>query len=107
LRIGVRWLPRQYTQIAIDPKLLDAYVGRYEIRKDVILAVRREGDHLSIHQEGSKHEQRILPESSHLFFTNDSVLEYDFVIGEHNRVTELTVDSNGFKWHAKRIEDTH
>ncbi len=37
---------KERKEIAVDPKLFDKYVGRYQLAPNFILAVTREGDHL-------------------------------------------------------------
>jgi CubicO group peptidase (beta-lactamase class C family) len=38
--------PKQRTEIQIDPKLLDNYIGRYQVTPDLILEITRGGGHL-------------------------------------------------------------
>lgn len=52
----------------IDPKVLDAYVGRYEISPSVSFTVTREGDRLFGERNG-RPRQPLLPETETVFFT--------------------------------------
>src|SRR5262249_29490083 len=38
--------PKQHTEIRIDPKLLDNYIGRYQLAPNLILEITRDGDRL-------------------------------------------------------------
>jgi hypothetical protein len=37
---------KQHKEVAVDPKLLDKLVGRYEVNPDTMLAITREGNRL-------------------------------------------------------------
>ncbi|HEU5250964.1 MAG TPA: DUF4440 domain-containing protein [Thermoanaerobaculia bacterium] len=52
----------------IDPKVLDAYVGRYEISPSASFTVTREGDRLFGERNG-RPRQPLLPETETVFFT--------------------------------------
>ena len=38
--------PEQHTEIPIDPKLLDNYTGRYQLKPNLIIEITRDGDRL-------------------------------------------------------------
>jgi len=44
--------PKQHTQVAVDPKRFDGYVGRYELTPTFILTVTREGNQLFVQATG-------------------------------------------------------
>jgi hypothetical protein len=52
----------------LPPAVLDAYVGRYQLAPGVVVAVRRDGDHLVSGREG-KPAKPLLAESADVFFT--------------------------------------
>ena len=62
---------KQHKQVAVDGKVLDRYVGRYQLPPNIVLTVRREGDHLSM-QENDEPKQDLLPESQTDFFSTAS-----------------------------------
>jgi CubicO group peptidase (beta-lactamase class C family) len=58
----------QHHVVAVDTARLDSYVGRYRFSPDVMVTVRRQGDHLSV-QENDETVQEIFPESQRDFFS--------------------------------------
>jgi len=58
----------QHHVVAVDSARLDSYVGRYRFSPDVMVTVRRQGDHLSV-QENDEAAQEIFPESQRDFFS--------------------------------------
>lgn len=55
------------TEVKIDPKVLDAYVGEYELRPNFILSVTRSGDQL-VMQATSQPPFVVMPASERSFF---------------------------------------
>jgi CubicO group peptidase (beta-lactamase class C family) len=93
---------KQHKQVTIDGKLLDRYAGRYR-SPDVILTVRREGDHLSI-QENDEPKQDLMPESDADFFSTSSDDTCTFQVDDHAHTTTLVLHVNGIDIPIKRIE---
>jgi CubicO group peptidase (beta-lactamase class C family) len=93
---------KQHKQVAVDGKILDRYVGRYEFRPDVILTIRRSGDHLSV-QENDEAPQELQPESEVDFFSTSSDDAYTFKLDSQGHVSAmiLHVDKD---LEMKRIE---
>jgi serine-type D-Ala-D-Ala carboxypeptidase/endopeptidase len=49
--------PKERKEISVDPKILDKYVGKYQLAPGFILTITREGDHLYAQATGqSKNE---------------------------------------------------
>ncbi len=94
---------KQHKQVSVDPKVLDRYVGRYAIPPDVILVVRREGDHLSV-QENDEPKQDLLPESETDFFSTTADDAYTFEADQQGRVTAMILHTDGKDIPIKRIE---
>jgi hypothetical protein len=97
---------KQHKQVAVDPTVLQRYVGRYRIPPDVapniILTVRWEGNRLSV-QENDEPKQDLLPESATQFFTvADDV--YRFESDTQGRITQLVLRADGRAIPAKPIE---
>jgi len=61
----------KHARVSIDGKLLDRYAGRYGQLPDLILTIRRAGDHLTI-QENDEPPQDLLPESEANFYSTSS-----------------------------------
>ncbi|MGB6875924.1 MAG: DUF3471 domain-containing protein [Candidatus Acidiferrales bacterium] len=87
----------------MDPKLLDTYVGTYQLGEDIKLTVTREGDHLFVQPEGQSKGQ-IFPESNRDFFLGDA--QITFVTDSTRRATELILHQAGMDQHAKRTGAT-
>jgi CubicO group peptidase (beta-lactamase class C family) len=94
---------RQHKQVAVDGKVLDRYVGRYGTPPDLILTVRREGDHLSV-QENDEPKQELLPESEVDFFSTVADDVMTFQADSAGRVTGMTLHTDGKDIPIKRIE---
>ncbi len=94
---------KQHKQVAVDGKVLDRYVGRYAIPPNIILAVRREGDHLSV-QENDEPKQDLLPESETDFFSTTSDDAYTFETDRTGQVIEMVLHADGKGIPVKRIE---
>jgi len=88
-------------QVAIDPKIFDAYVGRYQLAPNFILTVTRDGDRF-ITQVTGQGQVEIFPEGEHDFFTKVVNAQITFVTDGQARATELILHQNG-DHHAPRI----
>jgi CubicO group peptidase (beta-lactamase class C family) len=88
--------------ITVDPQLLQRYAGRYGDGPDMILTIRREGDHLSV-QENDEPKQDLFPESEVDFFAkNDDV--FTFEVNSKGRAIKVTVHTHGLDFPVKRID---
>jgi hypothetical protein len=94
---------KQHKQVAVDGKELDRYVGRYAIPPNIILTVRREGDHLSV-QENDEPKQDLMPESETDFFSTASDDVMTFESDSQGKVTAITLHAEGKDISIKRIE---
>ena len=96
-------VPAQHKLVKIDPKIYDAYVGRYQLGPDVYVNVIREGDRLLVEFPGQA-KLEILPESETQFFVNDRDLQFRFVKDLHGKATELILERAGGEQKGKRVE---
>jgi len=89
----------------IDPRILDAYTGRYQ-HPSVVFTITREGDKLLLQQGPNSDKQDLLPESASNFFLNaNRRLTYSFVKDEKGEVAYLVVSLEGRETgRAKRIK---
>ena len=91
-------------EVAVDPKLLDGYVGRYSIPPDIVLTITRgKGDHLVV-QENDETPQDLAPENDHEFFSTSADDEYTFNVDSHGRAFEMVLHTGGRDIPIKRIE---
>jgi CubicO group peptidase (beta-lactamase class C family) len=78
----------------LDAATLDAYVGDYELRKDLILQVRREGDALFA-QAAGQDRTRLRPETPTTFAVMEFPAKVEFVRGANGAVTGVIVHQGG------------
>lgn len=88
--------------VTVAPMLLDKYVGRYGDPPQLVLTIRREGDHLSI-QENDEPKQELVGESNTRFIStvNDDEVSFNT---ENGRVTGLVLHVDGRDIPLKRID---
>jgi CubicO group peptidase (beta-lactamase class C family) len=94
---------KQHKRVTVEAKVLDSYAGRYGTPPDLILTVRREGDHLSV-QENDEPKQDLLPESETDFFSTAADDVFTFETDGQGRATGMTLHTNGKDIPIKRIE---
>jgi hypothetical protein len=96
-------VPKDRVAIKLDPKILDAYVGQYELASEATFTIRRDGDKLRAQLTGQP-SVPILPESEADFFYTVVDAQLTFVKDAKGKVTELVLHQNGDKT-AKKISD--
>ena len=90
--------PRQRTEIAIDPQLLDHYTGRYQVTPQLILEITRDGDRVfaqAIAQAMSGPKFEVFAESEKKLFAKVTDKQIAFETGPDGRATSLTLYSAG------------
>jgi D-alanyl-D-alanine-carboxypeptidase/D-alanyl-D-alanine-endopeptidase len=90
-------------EVAIDPKLLDNYVGRYQLAPAFVLTVTREGDGLFVQATGQGKAQ-VFPMGPREFFYKIVEARITFVTDEAGRATSLVLHQNGAEMPGKRID---
>ncbi|MCW5979400.1 MAG: serine hydrolase [Bryobacteraceae bacterium] len=95
--------PRERTAVRVDPKLFDAYAGKYELQPEFIITIRRDGDKLMAQPTGQS-ELEIFAESETKFFVKVVDAQITFVKDEEGRVTGLILHQGGRDQPAKKIE---
>jgi CubicO group peptidase (beta-lactamase class C family) len=95
-------IPRERVAIKIDPKILDAYVGQYELRPDFIFTMTREGDSLMTQVTGQP-KFELFPESETKFFLKVVDAQVSFVKDDKGAVTHLILHQGGDQ-KAKKIK---
>jgi CubicO group peptidase (beta-lactamase class C family) len=93
--------PIEHKQIQVDPKIFDAYVGRYQLAPNFILTVSRDGDRF-ITQATGQGQVEIFPESHHDFFAKVVDAQITFVTDSQGHATELILHQGG-DHHAPRV----
>jgi serine-type D-Ala-D-Ala carboxypeptidase/endopeptidase len=95
--------PKEHKEVAVDTKLFDGYVGRYEFAPNIIMTVTRGGDHLFTQLTGQP-KIEIFPESDRDYFVKVVDAQITFVTDGQGRATQLILHQGGLDQHAKRIE---
>jgi CubicO group peptidase (beta-lactamase class C family) len=95
--------PKEHKEVAVDAKVFDGYVGRYQLSPDLILTISRDGDHLFAQVPGQDKVQ-LFPEGVRDYFLKVIEAEITFVSDSAGRATELILHQGGEDQHAKRIE---
>lgn len=95
---------KQHKRVLLDGSILDKYVGRYGEPPNLILTIRREGNHLSI-QENDEPKQELLPESDKDFYSSASDDTMTFEMDGQGKVKQLVLHlGEGKDFLAKRID---
>jgi hypothetical protein len=89
-------------EVAVDPRLFDKYIGRYELRPNFILTITREGDHLFGQATGqSKFELFAEGEKDYFFKITDAQITFE--IDAAGTANQLTLHQSGRHLAARRI----
>jgi CubicO group peptidase (beta-lactamase class C family) len=93
----------QHRLVAVDPQIFQKYLGRYGNPPNLILVVRREGDHLSV-QENDEPKEDVFPESEKDFFSKTADDVFTFETDDGGRVVRMVLHTGGEKIPLNRIE---
>jgi D-alanyl-D-alanine-carboxypeptidase/D-alanyl-D-alanine-endopeptidase len=91
-----------HTQVSIDPRLLDRYVGRYELTPSAIFTVTRRGDALFVQLSGQS-TFPVFPESDTQFFYKVVDAQLTFQPSGEGAASAVTLHQNGRDQRAPRI----
>ena len=91
--------------IKLDPRVYDAYVGKYQLTPDFVITVRREENGLSV-QATNQPKFEIFAESETRFFLTAVDAQITFVKNEKAEVTHLILHQGGADQQAKKIGDS-
>ena len=95
--------PTIHTEVAIDPRLLDAYVGRYELAPNFVITVTREDNGLFIQATGQP-KFPVFPESDTTFFLKVVDAQITFVKDTSGQVSHLILHQAGRHTPGKKIQ---
>jgi CubicO group peptidase (beta-lactamase class C family) len=102
LGIPISRLP-QRRAIKLDPKTYDAYIGEYELTRNLIVTVRKEETGLVAQATGySKIE--LFPESEKEFFTKRLDAQIMFIGDGSGKITHALINLNGHEMQARKIK---
>jgi serine-type D-Ala-D-Ala carboxypeptidase/endopeptidase len=89
--------------VDVDAKVLEGYVGAYELAPNFILTVTREGNRL-ITQATGQQKIEIFPESEKKFFVKVMDAQITFETDDQGRATGMILHQNGMDHAAKRVK---
>ena len=97
--------PISHKAAKVDPKVYDAYVGRFEIGHETIVTFTREGDRLMAQPTGDG-KFEVFPESETVFFLEPAKdATVTFVKDDKGKVTHIVLQRDGRETKAKRLDD--
>lgn len=95
-------IPKALVEIKVDPKVLDAYVGKYQLAPNFVLTISKDGDQLMAQGTGQP-QLALFAESETTFFPKMADLKVTFVKDGAGKVTHLILHQ-GADREAKKIE---
>jgi CubicO group peptidase (beta-lactamase class C family) len=96
-------VPRARKVADFDPKVYDAYSGRYQVEPKVIATISREQDRLML-QLTDQPQVEIFPESDTVFFLKVVDATVTFVKDDRGKVNGLVIHQGNRDVEAKRLE---
>lgn len=95
--------PKAHTQVAIDPSLLDRYVGRYAMAPQFILTITKEGSRLFAQATGQDRFE-VFPEGEKDFFAKIADIQLTFVVDRAAaQASQVIVHQQGVDTPAPRV----
>jgi CubicO group peptidase (beta-lactamase class C family) len=95
--------PRAQTEIKVDPKVLENYVGRYELTPTITLTITNEGGQLMAQLSGQQ-KLELFAETQTKFFLKVVEAAVTFVKDDKGEVTHAIMHQNGNDRQAKKIK---
>lgn len=97
---------RPRTEVALDPRLFDRYVGYYRMAPNLIFQISRAGGRYFEGVIGQAPDE-MFAESDHKFFLKGLSLpaQFSFATDSAGRTTEMVLHQSGMEQHAARIDD--
>jgi outer membrane protein assembly factor BamB len=89
--------------LSLDPRVLEAYVGEYEVSPGLVIAITREGDHIMAQATGQTRIQ-LSAQSETEFYFNQAGLDIKFLKDEKAEVTGLKLAQGGQTFTAKKTK---
>ena len=95
--------PKQHTEVRVDPRLFDGYVGRYQVLPNFVLTITREGDRLFSQATGQS-KVELFAEGEKEYFLRVVDAQLTFVTDANGVATSVILHQNGVDLPAKRID---
>lgn len=94
-------IPAAVAEVKVDSKILDAYVGQYQLAPNFVITISKEGDLLMAQATGQP-RITLYAQAEAVFFSKAVDLRMTFVKGDDGKVTHLVLNQGGDR-QAKRI----
>ena len=94
---------KPHTEVAIDPKLLDGYVGAYQLTPRLVFTISRDGNKLLARLTGQQTFE-LHPYSDRDFFYTVVAAQLTFVVGADGKATAVILHQNGRDRTAERVD---
>jgi hypothetical protein len=92
-----------HTQIAVDPKVFDRYVGQYTVAPTFILTVTRDGDRLFVQATGQP-KLELFAEGEKEYFLKVVDAQVTFEVSQQGNAIGLVLHQNGRNTSARRTD---
>jgi CubicO group peptidase (beta-lactamase class C family) len=96
-------IPKERKEIAVEPKILEKYVGQYQVAPNLIITVTLENGKL-LGQVSGQSKFALSAESETAFFSKDVNAVITFVKDANGQVTGLTLNQGGSGTPAQKIK---
>lgn len=95
--------PKARKEVAVEPKVLDRYVGRYQLSPNFILNITRDEGRLYVQATGQPRFE-LFPSGEREFFLKVVDAQLTFETPSEGRATSVTLHQNGASQPARRLE---
>jgi hypothetical protein len=95
-------LPSERKEVAADPKMLDRYIGRYQLEHGPVPTITREGDHL-FSQADQQQKIEMFAQANGDFFTKTVDSQVTFVTQGDTAASALVLHRGGPDMTGKRL----
>jgi serine-type D-Ala-D-Ala carboxypeptidase/endopeptidase len=95
--------PQEHKEVMVDPKLLDGYVGSYQLGPNFVITITRNGNQLFGQATGQPIFE-MFPEGEKDYFLKVLDAQITFATDGQGQATELVLHQGGIDHPAKRIE---
>jgi CubicO group peptidase (beta-lactamase class C family) len=95
--------PKEYKAIKLEAKILDAYVGDYQLAPNFVITISREGDQFFAQATGQG-KLELFAETETDFFFKVVDAQVTFVKGDKGQVTSMVLHQNGVDQRATKIK---
>jgi D-alanyl-D-alanine-carboxypeptidase/D-alanyl-D-alanine-endopeptidase len=95
--------PKAHKQVAIDPAVLDRYVGRYQLVPNFVLTITKNGSRLFAQATGQGRFE-IFPEAEKAFFAKVADIQISFIVPDSGNASGLVLRQQGIDTPANRIQ---